>query len=79
MSPVAGVGSRLATVAATLALVVGFLVVVAVVVVRAHLLEDRLYTDALARADVHERIYTDVLADPELAERTRATSATRSR
>ncbi len=48
-------------------MVIGWLLVVGVVLVRQHLLDEGFYTQALLQADVYERAYTDVLADPELA------------
>jgi hypothetical protein len=53
---------------ASIAIVAGAVAVVAVVVVRAVLLDSATYTTALARTDAHERVYTEILADPELAE-----------
>jgi hypothetical protein len=70
--PVAGRASarwRLpATVAAVAALAVGYVLVAGAVLVRGHLLDERLYHDALARADAYERAYADVLADPAVAD-----------
>jgi hypothetical protein len=59
-----------ATVAAVAALAVGYVLLAGAVLVRGHLLDERLYHDALARADAYQRAYTDVLADPAVADTT---------
>jgi hypothetical protein len=55
-------------VAAVAALAVGYVLLAGAVLVRGHLLDERLYHDALARADAYDRAYADVLADPAVAD-----------
>ncbi|MCO8126156.1 hypothetical protein NHL50_02930 [Acidimicrobiia bacterium EGI L10123] len=54
------------TAALVLTVGIGHLLVVGVVLVRGHVLDEGLYLGALARADAYERAYTDVLTDPEI-------------
>ncbi|MEO6988274.1 MAG: hypothetical protein ABI239_06465 [Aquihabitans sp.] len=51
-----------------MAIAIGCVLLAGALLVRGTLLDDAVYTGALARADVYERLYTEVLADPELAE-----------
>lgn len=50
------------------AFAIGYVLLSGSLLVRGTLLDDAVYTGALARADAYERVYTDVLADPELAD-----------
>ncbi|QGG95719.1 hypothetical protein [Actinomarinicola tropica] len=60
-------GARRAVDAAlVLAVVLAGVVAVSTVVVRATILDESTYTQALTQADAFERIYTDVLPDPEV-------------
>jgi hypothetical protein len=63
---------RAATAAALLAMAIGYVLLAGSVMVHGQLLDDRLYKDALARADAYERTYTEVLVDPDVTEATEA-------
>lgn len=60
------VGRRAASVAALAAMALGYVLFAASALLRGSLLDERVYHDALARADVYQRAYAEVLTDPEV-------------
>lgn len=61
-----GFGAKAVPIAAVAAMVLGYVLVASTAFVRGPLLDERVYQDALARADVYQRAYAEVLTDPEV-------------
>lgn len=62
----ASTGRRAASYVALGAMALGYVLFAASLVMRGTVLDERVYHDALARADVYQRAYAEVLTDPEV-------------